>query len=329
MKLCVFGAGAIGGHIGAKLALAGQDVCLIARGPHLEAMRDTGLRLIEADGSEQVVRPECSDQPSDFGPQEYVFVSTKAYAAAGAVDAIQPLLGPNTCVVTAMNGMPWWYFYKLPGPYEDRRIRSVDPSDAQWTGIGPQRVLGTVLWAAAEMPEPGVVRHTFGNRMPLGEPDGTRSDRAVALAKVLTDAGFKSPVRTDIRSELWLKLWGNLAFNPISVLTHATLRDMAKDDGVRRVIRRMMTEAQSVAEVLGIHFAVDVDARIQMAADVGPHPTSTLQDLLAGKPLELDALLGAVVEVAEMTGVSTPTLEMIYGLSVRRAREAGCYPGGM
>ncbi len=329
MKLCVFGAGAIGGHIGAKLALADQDVSLIARGPHLEAMRDTGLRLIEADGSEQVVRPECSDQPSDFGPQDYVFVSTKAYAAAGAVDAMQPLLGPNTCVVTAMNGMPWWYFYKLPGPYEDRRIRSVDPSDAQWTGIGPQRVLGTVLWAAAEMPEPGVVRHTFGNRMPLGEPDGTRSDRAVALAKVLTDAGFKSPVRTDIRSELWLKLWGNLAFNPISVLTHATLRDMAKDDGVRRVIRRMMTEAQSVAEVLGIHFAVDVDARIQMAADVGPHPTSTLQDLLAGKPLELDALLGAVVEVAEMTGVSTPTLEMIYGLSVRRAREAGCYPGGM
>lgn len=327
MKLCVFGAGAIGGHIGAKLALAGQDVCLIARGPHLEAIRDNGLRLIEPDGSEQVVRLDCSDQPADFGPQDIVFLSTKAYAAPGAVEAMQPLLGPETCVVAAMNGIPWWYFYKLPGPYEDRRIESVDPDGALWTGIGPERVLGTVLWAAAEMREPGVIRHTSGTRMPLGEPDGTRSDRALGLAKILTGAGLKSPVRTDIRSEIWLKLWGNLAFNPVSVLTHATLRDMAEDDGVRPVIHRMMVEAQSVAEVLGIHFAVDVDARIQMAGDVGPHLTSTLQDLLAGKPLELDALLGAVVEVAAMTGVPTPTLEMIYGLSVRRAREAGCYPG--
>ena len=327
MKLCVFGAGAIGGHLGATLAMAGNEVSLIARGRHLQAMRSNGLRLIDPDGGEHDVDVAASDRPGDFGPQDYVFLSTKAYAAPEAVAAMAPLLGLDTCVVTASNGMPWWYFYKLPGPWEDRRIPMVDPDDAQWNGLGPHRVLGTVLWVSAEIPEPGVVRHTFGNRMPLGEPDGTKSDRATVLAGILSNAGMKSPVRDDIRSEIWLKLWGNLAFNPVSVLTQGTLQDLATDPGVRPVIRQMMIEAQGVAEALGITFPVDVDARIQMAADVGPHPTSTLQDLLAGKPLELDALLGAVVEVAKMVDVPAPTLEMIFGLSVRRARQAGCYPG--
>ena len=326
MKLCVFGAGAIGGHIGAKLALAGQDVSLIARGANLRAMQSAGLRLTEADGSTHSVRLPCSDDATDFGPQDYVFLTTKAYAAPAAVAAMQPLLGPKTCVVTAMNGVPWWNFYKLAGKFEGRRVSKVDPGDVQWQGIGPERVLGTVLWAAAEMPEPGGVHHTSGVRMPLGEPDGSRSDRALHLAEVLAGAGLKTPVRTDIRAEIWLKLWGNLAFNPVSVLTQATLEDLAADVGVRPVIRAMMVEAEAVAGALGIRFSVDVDARIQMAAEVGPHRTSTLQDLLAGKPLEIDALLGAVVEIARMIEVPTPYLEMIYGLTVRRAREAGCYP---
>jgi 2-dehydropantoate 2-reductase len=290
-------------------------------------MRSNGLRLIDPEGAEHVVDVAASDRPADFGPQDYVILSTKAYAAPEAVAAMEPLLDPHTCVVTASNGMPWWYFHKLPGPWEGQRIPMVDPDDAQWNCIGPDRVLGTVLWVSAEIPKPGVVRHTFGNRMPLGEPDGTRSDRATALAGILSSAGMKSPVRDDIRSEIWLKLWGNLAFNPVSVLTQGTLQDLATDPGVRPVIRLMMTEAQGVAEALGITFPVDVDTRIQMAADVGPHPTSTLQDLLADKPLELDALLGAVVEVAKMVDVPAPTLEMIFGLAVRRARQAGCYPG--
>ena len=327
MKLCIFGAGAIGGHLGAMLGLAGNHVSLVARGANLAAMRAHGLRLIDPGGSEHVVNLATSDRPEDFGPQDYVFLSTKAYAAADAVQAMQPLLGPDTCVVTATNGMPWWYFHKLPGPWEGERIPMVDPGDIQWDGIGPDRVLGTVLWASAQMPEPGVVRHTFGNRMPLGEPDGSLSERAKALSAILTNAGMKSAVRNDIRSEIWLKLWGNLAFNPVSVLTQGTLQDLATDPGSRRVIGQMMTEAQGIAEVLGIEFPVGVNARIKMAADVGPHPTSTLQDLRAGKPLELDALLGAVVGVAKMVGVAAPTLEMIFGLAVSRARQAACYPG--
>jgi 2-dehydropantoate 2-reductase len=327
MKLCVFGAGAVGGHLGATLAMAGNHVSLIARGPHLEAMQARGLRLIDQEGAEHVLNVAASDRPEDFGPQDYVVLSTKAYAAPEAVVAMKPLLGPDTCVVTASNGLPWWYFHKLPGPWEDRRIHMVDPGDAQWNRIGPDRVLGTVLWVSAEILEPGVVRHTFGNRMPLGEPDGTRSDRATALADILNHAGMKSPVRSDIRSEIWLKLWGNAAFNPVSVLTQGTLHDLATDPGVRPVIKQLMTEVQAVAEALGITFPVDVDTRIQMAADVGAHPTSTLQDLLAGKPLELDALVGAVVEMAKMVDVPAPTLETVFGLAVRRARQAGCYPG--
>jgi 2-dehydropantoate 2-reductase len=327
MKLCVFGAGAVGGHLGATLAMAGNHVSLIARGPHLEAMQARGLRLIDQEGTEHVLNVAASDRPEDFGPQDYVVLSTKAYAAPEAVVAMKPLLGPDTCVVTASNGLPWWYFHKLPGPWEDRRIHMVDPGDAQWNRIGPDRVLGTVLWVSAEILEPGVVRHTFGNRMPLGEPDGTRSDRATALADILNHAGMKSPVRSDIRSEIWLKLWGNAAFNPVSVLTQGTLHDLATDPGVRPVIKKLMTEVQAVAEALGITFPVDVDTRIQMAADVGAHPTSTLQDLLAGKPLELDALVGAVVEMAKMVDVPAPTLETVFGLAVRRARQAGCYPG--
>jgi 2-dehydropantoate 2-reductase len=327
MKICVFGAGAIGGQLGATLAMAGKDVSLIARGPHLEAMQSNGLRLIDPEGTEHTVKVAASDRPADFGPQDYVFLSTKAYAAADAVEAMQPLLGPDTCVITASNGMPWWYFHKMPGPWEGRRISMVDPADAQWNGIGPDRVLGTVLWVSSEVPEPGMVRHTFGNRMPLGEPDGSNSYRVTALAEILNDAGMKSPVRSDIRSEIWLKLWGNSAFNPVSVLTEGTLHDLATDPGVRPVIKQIMTETQAVAEALGITFPVNADTRIKMAGDVGAHPTSTLQDLRAGKPLELDALVGAVVEVAKMVDVPAPTLEMIFGLSVRRARQAGCYPG--
>ena len=327
MKICIAGAGAIGAYLGARMAAAGAEVCLIARGAHLAAMQANGLRVIAADGAEEQLRLPCAASGENFGPQDVVVVASKAHDAPGLVPAVQPLLGPDTSVVTAMNGVPWWYFYGHPGPHADRRLSLLDPGRVQWDGIGPERIVGAVIWAAAEMPAPGVVRHKSGSRIPVGEPDGSRSGRAQRIARMLADSGLKSPVRTDIRAEIWLKLWGNLAFNPVSVLTHATLEAMARDPAIRAVIRTMMVEAEAVAEALGIRFPLDIDARIRGAEEVGPHPTSTLQDLRRGKPLELDALVGAVVEIARLVGVSTPTLDIVDALALRRAKEAGCYRG--
>lgn len=326
MKICIFGAGAIGGLVGGRLAAAGEDVSLIARGPHLEAMERDGLRIIGMDGAEETLRLSATDDPAALPPQNAVIIATKAHDAAAAAPLLAPLLGPDTTVVTAMNGVPWWYFHREGGPLDGTQLASVDPGGAQWAHIGPERAVGAVVWLSAEVPEPGVVRHTTGTRLPLGEPSGEKSQRVLDLSAALARAGFKSPVRTDVRSELWLKLWGNLAFNPVSLLTHATLEDLARDPGTRAVVRTMMLEAEAVAGALGIRFAIDVDARIRGAEEVGPHRTSTLTDLLLGKPVELDALLGAVVEIADLAGVEAPILRHVFALSVRRAREAGCYP---
>jgi len=326
MKVCVFGAGAIGGHVGALLTRQGLDVTLIARGPHLAAMQKDGLTLITEDGDEFVTRPHCTDDPAGAGVQDYVLIALKAHSVPPIVDHMAPLLGPDTVVVPVVNGIPWWYFHRLDGPYEGHRISCVDPDDRQWTHIGPERVVGCVVWTSAEIERPGVIRHTHGNRMPLGEPDGGRSERALKLSKVMVAAGLKSPVRSKIRNEIWMKLWGNLSFNPVSVLTHATLETLATDPGCHTLLRDMMEEGRAVGEALGAEFAMDVDARIKAAEAVGAHRTSMLQDLDQGRPMEIDALVGAVTELGRLVGVPTPTIDLVYALVVRRAREAGCYP---
>ncbi|MCV3271330.1 2-dehydropantoate 2-reductase [Roseobacter sinensis] len=324
MKICIFGAGAIGGYMGAKLAQAGADVSLVARGPHLAAMQSNGLTLIEESGQTNVP-VTVSEDPNDLGPQDYVIVTLKAHSVPPVVDRMQPLIGPQTTVVSGVNGVPWWYFHKIGGPLEGTRLATVDPGDAQWNGFGPDRVLGCVVYPAAEVSEPGVVKHIEGNRFSLGEPDGSKSERALALSKALSAAGLKAPVRPKLRDEIWVKLWGNLSFNPISALTHATLDVLCTDPGTREVARNMMLEAQEIAEKLGVKFPIDVDRRIQGGADVGAHRTSMLQDLDAGRPMEIDALVGSVQELGRITDTPTPTIDTVLGLIQLRGRVAGLY----
>jgi 2-dehydropantoate 2-reductase len=242
----------------------------------------------------------------------------------GVVDAMQPLLGPKTAVVTATNGVPWWYFYGLEGPWEDRRLESVDPGGVQWDKIGPERAIGCVVYPATEVAEPGVIRHLDGNRFTLGEPTREKSDRVLGLSQALISAGLRAPVR-DVRDDLWVKLWGNLTFNPISALTLETLDVVATDPGTRAVARAMMLEAQTVGEKLGVRFKVDVDRRIEGAAAVGAHRTSMLQDLDKGRPMEIDALVGAVQEMGRLVDLPTPTIDVVLALVRQRARAAGCY----
>jgi 2-dehydropantoate 2-reductase len=324
MRICIYGAGAIGGYLGAQLSLAGRDVTLIARGPHLEAMRRHGVRLL-IDGEERVAHPVCTDDPSAVGPQDYVIVTLKAHSVPWIVEAMQPLLGPDTAVVTATNGLPWWYFYQLEGPWRDRRLESLDPGGVQWDGIGPERVIGCVVYAATEVSEPGVIRHLKYNRFTLGEPSGEKTERVRRLARALIEAGFRAPVR-GIRNEMWVKLWGNVAFNPISALTQGTVDTIARDPDTRAVAKTMMLEGQAVAEALGARFSIDIERRINGIEAVGAHRTSMLQDLDKGRPMEIDALVTAVQEMGRMVDVPTPTIDVVLALVRQRARVAGAYP---
>jgi len=326
MNICIYGAGAIGGLLGAELALAGSDVSLIARGPHLDAIRRDGLELIR-DGKSRVAHPVATDNPAELGQQDYVIITLKAHSVPGVVDAMQPLLGPETTVVTAVNGIPWWYFHGLEGSYCDHQLASVDPDGRQWGGIGPRRAVGCVVYPAAEVERPGVVRHMEGDRFTLGEPDGSRSERASSISEALIAAGFKAPVRPRIRDEIWIKLWGNLSFNPISVLTSATLAKICNDPGTRSVARAMMVEAQQIGEAVGARFPIDVDKRIDGAAAVGAHRTSMLQDLDRGRPMEIDALVKVVQELGQLTKIATPSIDTVLALVRLRARLAGSYQG--
>lgn len=327
MKICIFGAGAIGGYMGVKLAQAGADVSLVARGPHLAAMKEKGLTLIEEGGVESNVKVTASDDPADLGPQDYVIVTLKAHSVPPVVPRMAPLLGDHSTVVSGVNGVPWWYFHKSGGDLEGTRLQSVDPGNAQWDGFGPDRVLGCVVYPAAEVSEPGTIRHIEGNRFSLGEPDGSKSERAVALSKALMAAGLKAPVRPRLRDEIWVKLWGNLSFNPISALTHATLDVLCTDTDTRAVARGMMLEAQEIAEKLGVKFPIDVERRIDGGAAVGAHRTSMLQDLDAGRPMEIDALVGSVQELGRVTNTATPTIDTVLALIKLRGRSAGLYGG--
>jgi len=321
MKICIFGAGAIGGYLAVLLAQSGQQVSVIARGPHLTAIQKHGFRL-RIDGEERVAHIDASDDPTDFEPQDYLIVGLKTHSLRANVEPMQALLGPNTAVVTASNGVPWWYFYALTGKWENRILQSVDPGGEQWLGIGPQRAIGCVVYPACTIAEPGVVQHVLGSRFTLGEPNGEKTDRVRALSAALIAAGFKAPIRR-IRDEIWLKLIGNLSFNPISVLTGATLDIIATESpGSRDVARAMMLEAQTIGEKLGARFAIDVDKRLDGAAAVGAHRTSMLQDLDSGRPMEIDAIVGAVQEMGIMVKVPTPTIDVVLALVRQRERIA-------
>ncbi len=322
MKFCIYGAGAIGGYLGAELALSGNQVTLIARGPHLKAIQKNGLTLVK-EGESKTVDVSCTDDPTEAGPQDYVIITLKAHSVSGIVEQMLPLLGPDTPLVTAQNGIPWWYFHKLQGSWEGHQLESADPGGKIWKTLGPERAIGCVVYPSCEIVEPGVIRHVQGKRFMLGEPDGTRSDRIMALSEALTPSGLKAPVRTKIRDDIWLKLWGNGSFNPVSVLTLATLEQITAHEGVRGVIRNMMTEAQSVAAQLGVQFPVDVDKRIGWAADVGAHKTSMLQDLEMSRPMEIDALVSTVAEMGRLVDVPTPTIDVVLSLVRLRAQMAG------
>ena len=328
MKIAVVGAGAIGGYLGARLSAAGADVTFIARNRNLAAIQARGFRLILEDGSTlHAPNARAVEQMAEAGPQDAVLLTVKAHQVRELLPALRSLFGPKTVVVTMINGVPWWYFQKLAGPYQGRAVSSVDPDGALAEQIEVDRLIGSVVYPAAELVEPGLVRVIEGNRFTLGELDGSRSERIEALSAAFMRAGFKSPVSRDIRAELWVKLWGNLSFNPISALTHATLEDICRFPLTRTLAQRMMTEAQAVAEALGVKFKITLAQRLAGAEAVGAHKTSMLQDVEHGRALELEALVGAVVELGRITGTPTPNIEAVYAVTSLLGRSLAQHNG--
>jgi 2-dehydropantoate 2-reductase len=324
-RICVFGAGAIGGYLAVELATAGHEVSVVARGAHLTAIQQRGLKLV-IHGQEKVARVAASDDPREFGTQDLVICALKAHQAYESAPLFAPLLGPSTSVVTAMNGIPWWYFYRAGGPFEDRHLESVDAGGRQWSTIGPHRAIGCVVDPACEVVEPGVVVHEELNRLTLGEPDKSRSRRVAELSKVLTAAGFDAPVRDDIRWNIWLKLWGNVCFNPISALTGATLDRITTEPGLRSLCKSMMLETRAVNESLGISIPANmIDRRLAAAGAVVGHKMSMLQDVERGRSMEIDALVTVVQELGRLTGVTTPVIDAVLALVQERGRALGLY----
>jgi 2-dehydropantoate 2-reductase len=316
LKIAIIGVGAIGGYVGSRLALAGEDVTFIARGANLAALRSNGIRLITAEGNEQSVRQvKATDDYAAAGPQDVVVLAMKAHQVEAVTAEVPKLFGADTVVVPMQNGIPYWYFYGHPGAFAGKQVRSVDPSGLISERIPAQRVIGCVVYPAAELVAPGVIKHVEGNRFPVGEPDGTSSERVASVSQCFIRGGLQSPVLGDIRAEIWLKLWGNLTFNPISALSRATLAGICQYPPSRAVAAAMMAEAQSVANKLGVTFRVSLEKRINGAERVGHHKTSMLQDVEASRTLETDALLGSVVELARLTGTDTPHLDTVYALT--------------
>jgi 2-dehydropantoate 2-reductase len=324
MKFAIVGAGAIGGYLGARLSLAGEPVTFIARNRNLAAINANGFRLVLPDGTTQHAKDVRAVQdPADAGPQDAVLLTTKSHQVRELLPGLRALFGSDTMVVTMINGVPWWYFQRLGGPHDGKSLASVDPDGALAAGIEVDRIIGSIVYPATELLEPGVVRVVEGNRFSLGELDGQRTPRVEALSRSLMAAGFKAPVSRDIRSELWVKLWGNLSFNPISALTHATLEEICRFPPSRDLVARMMLEAQAVGEKLGVEFKVSLEQRIDGAEKVGAHKTSMLVDVENGRALELEALVGSVVELARITETPTPTIDAIYATTSLLARTLG------
>jgi 2-dehydropantoate 2-reductase len=311
MKVVIAGAGAIGGYIGALLARAGQEVVLFARGPHYRAMKENGVRVIAEDG-EFTVRPAVVDNLAQAGTADFVFLGVKAHGLTALAPTLAPLLGPTTTFVSTQNGVPWWYFQKLGGELDGIRLERLDPDGAIQAAIAPDRVLGSIAYFATEVSEPGVIRHVEGNRLSLGEPDNSKSDRIKVLSEALIQAGLRAPISTRIRHEIWVKILGNMTFNPVSALTGATLVQMTSDPDVSALIRGMMREAEAVAAKLGIELPISIDQRMAGAAKVGAHKTSMLQDIEAGRPIEIEALVGAVIELGDRLGIPMPETRAVY-----------------
>jgi 2-dehydropantoate 2-reductase len=325
MKICIFGAGAIGGYLAGELALAGHEVCAIARGAHLAAIQSHGLKLI-VDGQARTVRLPVSDDPAAFGHQDFVICALKVHQAHAYASAFAPLLGGKTAVLTAMNGVPWWYFYKHGGPLDGHHLESVDAGARQWKAIGPERAIGCVVDPACEVVAPGVIEHRSLKRFTVGEPDGSNSDRVIALQEALVSAGFEAPIRASIRQNIWLKLLGNVCFNPISALTLATLDRITFEPGLRALCNSMMIEAQAVAAALGVAIPNQMLARrLNAAGTVVGHKMSMLQDLECGRSMEIDALVTAVRELGRLADIATPTIDAVLALVQERGRQAGLY----
>jgi 2-dehydropantoate 2-reductase len=314
-RICVVGAGAIGGYLAVRLAATGADVSVVVRGRNLEAVRADGLTLINEDGSEQRAVVRASDEMATLGHQDIVILGMKAHQVAPVVEQVATLVGPQSIVVTTQNGIPWWYFHGIDSPWRGRQIESVDPGGVISTALPPERTVGCIVYPAAEIVRPGVIRVVEGNRFALGEIDGSDTPRVRELSAGLRSAGLRSPVLKDIRSEIWIKLWGNLSFNPISALTHATLEDIVGFAPTRELAAQMMAEAQAVGERLGVAFKISLENRIAGAGAVGAHKTSMLQDVEAGRELELGALMGSVIELGEIAEVPTPVIRQVYALA--------------
>ena len=316
MKICVVGAGAIGGMLGVKLALSGHEVSLILRGANLQAVQENGLMLIEESGNELLAKPiTATSNIAEVGAQDVVILGLKAHQVAAVAPELPTLMHSATRVVTMQNGIPWWYFHKLPGEYTGMPVRSVDPDGLIARSIPIDSVIGSVVYPASEVIRPGVIKVIEGNRFTLGEIDGSDTPSIRAISDAFKAAGFKAPVSGDIRSEIWLKLWGNLSFNPISALTHATLEDICTHAPTRQLAASMMTEAQAIGEKLGVQFKVSLEKRIAGAQAVGQHKTSMLQDVEQGRALELQALVASVMQMGQMTGTPTPTIDAVYALA--------------
>jgi 2-dehydropantoate 2-reductase len=311
MKFLIAGAGAIGAYIGARMAQAGFDVTLFARGPHLRAMQEHGVRIKSSEG-DFVARPTIASSLEEVGPVDVVFLGVKAHGLPQLAPHLGPVLGPDTTVVSTQNGIPWWYFQGFGGEWEGLRLERVDPGGVISSAIETKRVVGSIIYFATEIAAPGVIHHTEGNRITLGEPDGTRSDRIRVLAESLIASGFRCPITTRIRQEIWVKVLGNASFNPVSALTRATLVQIARDPGTSSVIRSIMQEVEAVSHKLGMELPVSIDQRIAGAEKVGEHKTSMLQDLEAGRPMELEALVGAVVELGERVGLAMTSTRTVY-----------------
>jgi 2-dehydropantoate 2-reductase len=325
VKVAVVGAGAIGAYVGAALCRGGADVHLIARGEHLAAMRRDGVTVLSPRGDFHA-HPHATSEPAEIGPVDIVFLGLKAYSYAGAGSLIGPLLGPGTGVVAAQNGIPWWYFHGLTGPYEGRRVEAVDPGGTVSAVIPPDQAIGCVVYCSTEIAAPGVIRHIEGTRFAIGEPDGTISDRCTAFSRAMIAGGLRCPVETDLRSHIWLKLMGNVAFNPISVLTGATMGEIAAHPGTRQLVLGMMHETEEIAARLGNPPTISVERRFEGAAKVGDHKTSMLMDFAAGKPLESDVLLKAPIELARLAAVPAPNLETVDALIDLLTRSARNLP---
>ena len=310
MKICIVGAGAIGGYLGVKLIKAGFDVSLVARGAHLEAMSKNGLTLIE-DEKEISCFPKCTDSMEKLSKMDFIFITLKAYSIPGMVKEIVKMFKKNTSVITAYNGMPWWYFFNYGGRLNNYQIQCLDKDSVQWNLITPERIIGCVVYPATEIIEPGIIKHMEGNRFSLGEPDGTKSDRVLTMSKTLVSAGLKAPIRNNIRQDIWTKLIGNLAFNPLSVITGETLDVLVSKEENIKISYSAMKEASLIMDKLEIPLNISIEQRIEGAGKVGKHKTSMLQDFEQGKQLEIDALIVAVKEIGNLLDIKTPTIDKI------------------